>query len=184
VRDTQRRDFRPRARVPPSRSYDIIARFNGGANAGHTVVVDGKKFAFHLLPCGLIYPHTQNLLGNGTVIHLPSLFAELEPLAPAGIDWAGRLKLSDRATLLFDFHKTVDGKLEEARRAAGGGAGKSIGTTKQGIGPAYASKMTRNAVRVGHLRHRAAFRERLAATIADHQRAFDFEYDVQAELDK
>jgi len=149
--------------------------------------VGGKKFAFHLLPCGLIYPHTQNLLGNGTVIHLPSLFNELEPLEPAGVDWRGRLKLGDRATLLFDFHKVVDGKLEEARRAAGGGggaAGKSIGTTKQGIGPAYASKMTRNAVRVGHLRHRAAFRERLAASIADHQAQFDFEYDVQAELDK
>ena len=165
-------------------SYDIVARFNGGANAGHTVVVDRKKFAFHLLPCGLIYPHTQNLLGNGTVIHLPSLFNELDPLEPAGVDWRGRLKLSDRATLLFDFHKTVDGRLEDARRASAAGGGKSIGTTKQGIGPAYASKMTRNAVRVGHLRHRAVFRQRLAATIADHQAAYDFECDVNAELDR
>jgi adenylosuccinate synthase len=78
-----------------AKNYDLVARFNGGANAGHTVVVDGKKFAFHLLPCGLIYPHTQNLLGNGTVIHLPSLFNELEPLNPAGIEWQGRLKLSE-----------------------------------------------------------------------------------------
>lgn len=100
-------------------SYDIVGRFNGGANAGHTVVVGEHKFAFHLLPCGLIYPHTQNLLGNGTVIHLPSLYNELAPLDAAGISWAGRLKLSDRATLLFDFHKTVDGLLEEMRKGAG-----------------------------------------------------------------
>ena len=61
--------------------YDIVARFNGGNNAGHTVVANGKKYAFHLLPCGLIYPHTTNILGNGTVIHLPSLFDELEEAA-------------------------------------------------------------------------------------------------------
>lgn len=86
-------------------SYDLVARFNGGANAGHTVVANGHKFAFHLLPCGIVYPHTQNLLGNGTVIHVPSLFQELEPLNAAGVEWQGRLKLSDRAHLLFDFHK-------------------------------------------------------------------------------
>jgi adenylosuccinate synthase len=69
------------------------------------VVVDGKKFAFHLLPCGLVYPHTTNLLGNGTVVHLPSLFNELKDLDDAGVDWKGRLKISDRAHILFDFHK-------------------------------------------------------------------------------
>ena len=62
-----------------AKNYDVVARFNGGNNAGHTVVVDGQKFAFHLLPCGLIYPHTQNILGNGTVVHLPGLFDELKP---------------------------------------------------------------------------------------------------------
>lgn len=163
-------------------SYDIVGRFNGGANAGHTVVANGHKFAFHLLPCGLVYPHTQNLLGNGTVIHLPSLFKELEPLPGAGIQWEGRLKLSDRATLLFDFHKTVDGLLETMR--ASGSGGKSIGTTKQGIGPAYASKATRNSVRVGHMKHRAAFQDRLRRSIEDHQMMYKFEYDIQAELDK
>ena len=177
------RPYSPRTPPPPllARSYDIVGRFNGGANAGHTVVVGEHKFAFHLLPCGLIYPHTQNLLGNGTVIHLPSLFNELAPLGKAGITWEGRLKLSDRATLLFDFHKTVDGLLE-TRRAGDGG--KSIGTTKQGIGPAYASKATRNSVRVGHLKLRSAFQERLRRSIEDHQMMYKFEYDVQAELDK
>jgi len=182
-RDDTQQNANPRAPAhrTPARSYDIVGRFNGGANAGHTVVVGEHKFAFHLLPCGLIYPHTQNLLGNGTVIHLPSLFNELAPLEPAGITWEGRLKLSDRATLLFDFHKTVDGMLESMRAGAGG---KSIGTTKQGIGPAYASKATRNSVRVGHLKHRQAFHERLRRSIEDHQLQYKFEYDVQAELDK
>ena len=68
-----------------AKNYDIVARFNGGNNAGHTVVVNDKKYAFHLLPCGLIYPHTTNILGNGTVIHVPSLFEELEPLTADGL---------------------------------------------------------------------------------------------------
>lgn len=69
------------------------------------MVADGKKYALHLLPCGIINPATKNLLGNGTVIHFPSMFSELEPLDAAGIDWRGRLFVSDRATVLFDFHK-------------------------------------------------------------------------------
>lgn len=161
--------------------YDIVARFNGGANAGHTVVVEGKKFAFHLLPCGLIYPHTANVLGNGTVVHLPSLFNELAPLDAAGINWAGRLFISDRAHLLFDFHKAVDGLLE-ARIKEGGG--RIIGTTKQGIGPAYTSKAIRNAVRVGHLKNRTVFQERLRASIEQHKAMYGIEIDTQAELDK
>lgn len=101
-----------------AKHYDIVARFNGGNNAGHTVVVDGKKFAFHLLPCGLVYPHTMNVLGNGTVIHLDSLFEELDPLDAEGITWKDRLFLSDRAHLVFDFHKLVDGLLEDRLAAS------------------------------------------------------------------
>ena len=71
-----------------AKNYDIVARFNGGNNAGHTVVVNDKKYAFHLLPCGLIYPHTTNILGNGTVIHVPSLFEELSPSLP--MDYLGK----------------------------------------------------------------------------------------------
>ena len=117
------------------------------------MVVDGKKFAFHLLPCGLIYEHTTNLLGNGTVIHLPQMFNELAPLDEAGIEWRGRLKLSDRAHLLFDFHQAVDGIQEVAR------GGKGIGTTRKGIGPAYASKASRTGVRVGSLQEFDSFVE-------------------------
>ena len=141
--------------------YDLICRFNGGANAGHTVIANGQKFAFHLLPCGLIYPHTKNLLGNGVVVDMEALFEELGELDKGGIDWQGRLFLSDRAPPLFDFHKVcilpdylpltvqlitnyvsqqLDGVMEGQRSSSGN---KSIGTTKKGIGPAYSTKVGR-----------------------------------------
>ena len=107
--------------------YDLIARFNGGNNAGHTLVIKGKKYAFHLLPCGLVYPHTMNVLGNGVVIHLPGLFDEIKEIEKGGdIDYRNRLKISDRAHVLFDFHQSVDG-LSERDRGRG-----AIGTTKKG----------------------------------------------------
>lgn len=83
-----------------AKDYDVCARFNGGANAGHTVVADGKKYAFHLLPCGILYPGCQNILGNGVVVNIPSMFGELEQLDTNGIDYQGRLKISTRAHLV------------------------------------------------------------------------------------
>jgi len=85
--------------------YDIIARYNGGSNAGHTLVVNGKKFAFHLLPCGMLYEGKSNVIGNGVVVHVPTLLKELDSLRAGGVDPTGRLKISDRAHLLFDFHQ-------------------------------------------------------------------------------
>jgi adenylosuccinate synthase len=146
------------------------------------VVVDGKKYAFHLLPCGVIYPHTLNLLGNGTVVHVDSLYKELAEVEAAGVDVKGRVVISDRAHLLFDFHKQVDGWAEE-RRAAAGGGGK-IGTTKQGIGPCYASKATRNGVRAGLVHYPAAFKTALGRLIDDTSAAFGIKIDKQAEFDK
>ena len=98
-----------------AKNYDIVGRFNGGANAGHTVVANDKKYAFHLLPCGLIYEHTMNILGNGVVVDLDAMFEELEPLDADGLEWRGRLKISDRAPLLFPFHKQIDQFMEDAR---------------------------------------------------------------------
>jgi len=146
------------------------------------VVVGDKKFAFHLLPCGIIYPHTTNLLGNGTVVHLPSLFDELKDLDGAGVPWAGRLKISDRAHMLFDFHKRVDGLMEE-RRAGTGGGGK-IGTTKQGIGPCYAAKAARNGIRFGMLAHPDSLRKALSRLIADTSNAFQVDIDEKEEQEK
>ena len=168
--------------------YDVIARFNGGSNAGHTLVVGGKKFAFHLLPCGLLYDDKQNVVGNGVVLHLPTLFAELEALAKGG-RWdeeaekrrwvetgSGRLLLSNRAHLLFDFHQEVDGLQEKGLKA------DSIGTTKKGIGPCYASKATRNGIRVGELLDFPRFTQRLTQLTQSVERQYGVTCDLQAEL--
>ncbi|KAG8767762.1 hypothetical protein FRC16_007279, partial [Serendipita sp. 398] len=134
-----------------SQDIDICARCAGGNNAGHTIVVpmgpNGEKtmLDFHLLPCGLVNPNCVGLIGSGVVVHVPSFFAELEKLESKGLNCQGRLLLSDRAHLVFDFHQIVDG-LKEVELG-----GKSIGTTKKGIGPAYSSKASRSGLRVHHL---------------------------------
>lgn len=161
-----------------AQNYDIVGRFNGGANAGHTVVANGKKYAFHLLPCGLIYPHTMNLLGNGVVVDLDAMFEELEPLDADGLDWRGRLKISDRAPLLFEFHKMIDGFMEEARGS------ESIGTTKKGIGPAYATKAFRTGLRVGMLREWSSFESTLRTTVRDLENLYGLDIGIEPLVDK
>ncbi|CAI5696864.1 unnamed protein product [Oreochromis niloticus] len=125
---------------------DIVCRCQGGNNAGHTVVVDGKEYDFHLLPSGIINPKSISLIGNGVVIHLPGLFEEGDKNEKKGLKgWEKRLIVSDRAHLVFDFHQVVDGLQETERQAQ---EGKNIGTTKKGIGPAYSSKASRTGLRV------------------------------------
>lgn len=128
-----------------AKDYDICARFNGGANAGHTVIADGHKYAFHLLPCGILYPKCTNVLGNGVVVHVPTLFEELEQLDKNKIDYAGRLLISDRAHLVSDILIEADGAMEKSKGE------KAIGTTRRGIGPTYSAKALRIGLRVGDL---------------------------------
>eukprot|EP00897_Mesotaenium_endlicherianum_P006591 jgi/Mesen1/5960/ME000301S05089 len=142
--------------------YDVVARCQGGANAGHTIYnSEGKKFALHLVPSGILHENAMCVVGNGVVIHLPGFFKELDNLEANGVAVDGRLIVSDRAHLLFDLHQTVDG-LREAELA-----GSMIGTTKRGIGPAYSSKALRNGIRVGDLRHMSTFREKLKLLMLD-----------------
>ncbi|XP_026705031.1 adenylosuccinate synthetase isozyme 1 [Athene cunicularia] len=118
----------------------------GGNNAGHTVVVDGKEYDFHLFPSGIINPKAISFIGNGVVIHLPGLFEEAEKNEKKGLkDWEKRLIISDRAHIVFDFHQAVDGLQEVQRQAQ---EGKNIGTTKKGIGPTYSSKAARTGLRI------------------------------------
>ncbi|KAK9819397.1 hypothetical protein WJX81_005112 [Elliptochloris bilobata] len=163
-----------------ARQYDIVARAQGGANAGHTIYDEaGTKYKLHLIPSGVLNKNAHNVVGNGVVVHLPSMFEELETLAGQGVDIEGRLLLSDRAHLLFDLHKEVDG-LREAELA-----GKQIGTTKRGIGPAYASKATRNGLRVGDLRDLATFADKLRVLARDGAQRFEgFQYDVEADIER
>ncbi|KAJ6815927.1 adenylosuccinate synthetase 2, chloroplastic-like [Iris pallida] len=128
--------------------FDIVARCQGGANAGHTIYnSEGKKFALHLVPSGILNEETLCIIGNGVVVHLPGLFNEIDGLESNGVNCNGRILVSDRAHLLFDFHQEVDG-LREAELA-----NSFIGTTKRGIGPCYSSKAIRNGLRVCDLRH-------------------------------
>ncbi|CAN0124633.1 unnamed protein product, partial [Hapterophycus canaliculatus] len=108
-----------------SQNYNICARVAGGSNAGHTIVVGDKTFKFHLLPSGMLHPGTTGVIGNGVVVHIPTLIREMKSLEEAGILFEGRLKISDRAHIVFDFHQQVDGVQE-------GNLGRNkIGTTKK-----------------------------------------------------
>jgi adenylosuccinate synthase len=129
--------------------YDIVARASGGANAGHTIVVDGKKHIFHLLPSGCLHRKKQIILGNGMVIHLPTLLEEIRVLSEAGIDIVPRLHISGAAHIVFDYHQKIDGVIEDRRR-------NPVGTTLRGIGPAYAEKMYRTGMRMGDLKSLSA----------------------------
>ncbi|QLG72341.1 hypothetical protein HG535_0D00480 [Zygotorulaspora mrakii] len=168
--------------------YDIVARCAGGNNAGHTIVVDGVKYDFHMLPSGLVNPYCQNLLGNGVVIHVPSFFKELETLEAKGLTNArGRLFISSRAHLVFDFHQRTD-KLRELELSGAAKDGKNIGTTGKGIGPTYSTKASRSGLRVHHLvnDNEGSWDEfvvkynRLLETRK--QRYGDFDYDADEEL--
>lgn len=168
--------------------YDIVARCAGGNNAGHTIVVDGVKYDFHMLPSGLVNPNCQNLLGNGVVIHVPSFFKELENLEAKGLKNAReRLFVSSRAHLVFDFHQRTD-KLRELELAGHSKDGKNIGTTGKGIGPTYSTKASRSGLRVHHLVNdnpgawESFVSKYMRLLETRKQRYGDFEYDYEEEL--
>jgi adenylosuccinate synthase len=137
-------------------AFDAVVRFQGGNNAGHTVRFGEHHFALHLIPSGILRPGMRCVLGNGMVIPPDALFAEVDKLAAAGIDSAGRLFISRRAHVILPLHIALD---QARERASGGG---SIGTTARGIGPAYEAKASRFGLRVGDL-EASDFDARLAA---------------------
>jgi len=144
----------------------LCARFNGGANAGHTLVVDGKKYAFHLLPCGIINKSCKNLIGNGVACHLPTLMRELATMKDFDPRAVERVFISTRTHTLIDAHQLIDGILEAEASS------NSIGTTKRGIGPCYASKSIRNGLRFGDLLHFDKFEEKLRELIRWSQKRY------------
>ena len=126
-------------------SFSIVARSQGGHNAGHTVYAAGNKFVLHLLPSGILHAGISCVIGNGVVVDPVALFEEVETLQGHGIDVEGRLLVSDKAHLILPYHRDLD-LLSEARRGE-----RKIGTTSRGIGPAYEDKIGRRGVRVGDL---------------------------------
>jgi len=132
----------------------VVVRFSGGDNAGHTVINPYGKFGLRLVPSGIFYPHVVCIIGNGVVINPGVLIAEIELLNQRGVD-TSKLFISDRAQLIMPYHVLLDGLEEEAR------GGKALGTTRKGIGPAFADKVARLGIRTGDLLDKKVFLERL-----------------------
>ncbi len=141
---------------------DLVARYGGGDNAGHTVTVGQERFALHLIPSGILYPRVTCLLGGGMVVNPAYLLAEMEALAERGVDVSPqRLKLDGRAHLILPYHLALDGAAEAAR------GGAALGTTRRGIGPAYTDKVARSGLRVQEMLHPpAAFARRIREQVA------------------
>lgn len=120
---------------------DVVIRFSGGANAGHTIVADGATYKLHLVPSGIVYSNTKNILGTAMVVDIEELFKELDTVSGQGLDWTGRVFISERAHVVLPKHKQLDLDMESERR-------NPIGTTGRGIGVAYAQKAHREGIRV------------------------------------
>ncbi len=138
-----------------AKDADMAVRFQGGDNAGHTVINDFGQFALHMIPSGIFNPQTVNVIGTGCVVNPLALKAEMEMLEASGID-IGNLYISNRAQMLMPYHLELD-RLEEAQRDTG----QKIGTTQRGIGPAYEDKTSRSGLRMGDLLHSVWLEERL-----------------------
>ena len=139
---------------------DVVVRGQGGNNAGHTLVVDGKKYALHLIPSGVLNPETINVIGNGIVFDPKGFLEELAKLNADNIN-TKNIKISDRAHVIFPYHKELDALAEEAR------GDNKIGTTKKGIGPCYMDKTERSGIRICDLMDKDIFAKKLKSQIED-----------------
>lgn len=140
----------------------IAVRFQGGHNAGHTLMIDGQKTILRLIPSGILHSHVQCLIGNGVVLSPTALLEELTELESRGVPASKRLRISDACTLILPYHVALDRAREEAKGEA------KIGTTGRGIGPAYEDKVARRALRFGDLFHPESLAEKLKAVLEYH----------------
>ncbi|TAD86618.1 MAG: adenylosuccinate synthase [Bacteroidetes bacterium] len=160
--------------------YDIIARFQGGPNAGHTLYVQGQKIVLHQIPSGVFHPHTTNLIGNGVVLDAVTLKRECETVKSFGVDVRSNLFISERTHLILPGHRALD-KASELQKGDA-----KIGSTLKGIGPAYMDKTGRNGLRVGDLLHKS-FTSNYIKLRLKHQRLldnFNFQEDISAGEDE
>jgi adenylosuccinate synthase len=164
-----------------SREVDVVARYQGGANAGHTIVFDNTKVVLHLIPSGILHPGVQCVIGNGTVIDPVALMEEIRMLEEMGVDVPGRLHISHKAHLIMPYHKALDAMRE---KGAGG-----IGTTGRGIGPAYFDKALRVGIRIVDLLDREGLRDKLRVNLEEKDKLLQTIYgaeplDVEAIIDE
>ena len=142
-----------------SERADIVARYQGGANAGHTVVIGDKQYVLHLIPSGMFHPHIICVIGNGTVIDPAALMSEIAKLESAGVSVKGRLLISHNAHLIMPYHKLLDSIREHTST--------KIGTTGRGIGPAYIDKFMRSGIRIVDLLDQSVLAAKLKANIEE-----------------
>ena len=141
---------------------DAVVRFQGGHNAGHTLVIDGDKTVLHLIPAGIMHPGVRCFIGNGVVLSMQALKAEIDDLQSRGVDVESRLVISPAAPVIMPYHPILDRAREEARGK------QAIGTTHRGIGPAYEDKASRRGIRVADLLNEQALREKLTGVVDYH----------------
>jgi adenylosuccinate synthase len=142
--------------------HDFVVRYNGGANAGHTVVWEGRTFKFSLLPTGILRPHVRSVIANGVVVYPPRFLEEVANLCQAGITIGGNLLVSNHAHVIFPYHMEEERLVEKAAS----GTGSAIGTTGRGIGPCYQDKAGRFfGIRVEELLHPDHLRARLELVV-------------------
>jgi adenylosuccinate synthase len=151
-----------------------VVRFQGGHNAGHTLVIRGEKTVLHLIPSGILRDNVQCMIGNGVVLSPNALMEEIEFLEKAGISVRNRLLISKACTLILPVHVAIDQAREKAR------GGKAIGTTGRGIGPAYEDKAGRRGLRAGDLLNAESFAEKLQELLAYHNFMLKHYYDTEA----
>ncbi|KAF0249305.1 MAG: adenylosuccinate synthase [bacterium] len=137
--------------------FNVVARYQGGHNAGHTVVIGDKKFILRLLPSGILHPETICVIGNGVVVDPQALQSEIAELQTVGISVIGRLWISSRAHLIMPYHRAIDIATEDAL------GNEKVGTTRRGIGPTYEDKISRRGLRVADLLDKESFRQKVLA---------------------
>ncbi len=155
-----------------AKQAELVVRYQGGNNAGHTVVVDGKEFKLHLIPSGILYSNKECIIGNGVVIDPKVLLEEIEYLAENGIS-VDNLKISSNAHVIMPYHKKLD-ELQEQERGS-----KKIGTTKRGIGPCYMDKISRSGIRMAQLLVEEDFKWALESALEEKNKIFNKIYNIE-----
>ncbi len=156
-----------------SKEADFVVRYQGGANAGHTLKFDGKKVVLHLIPSGIFNGDAKCIIGNGVVIDPQALLEEIENIESMGFELQGRLFISNAAHIILPYHQILDKVKEEHR------GDDAIGTTGRGIGPAYVSKVSRVGIRAADLFHPEILKDKIETNLAEINKALEFIYDEE-----
>lgn len=165
-----------------SREINTVVRFHGGNNAGHTIIVDGKKTVLHLVPSGILNKDVTCFIGNGVVIDLEKLVNEIDNLNKLGINVKDQLKISPQAHIILPYHILLDSLKEQTNNSNNNSSNLAIGTTKRGIGPTYEDKVARRGIRIEDLFDKQKFKEKLQRNLKYYQVIFEHYFNLKPEI--